>query len=282
MISIQVSVQHPTTMIQAHIKLGVPRSCGSTSVSTPSAQPNMPLTDYLSPTESMGKLPPLVDPLMSTFALEQRLLALRSLKRSSCSDTDDCFFPPSKRSRRTSATTSLIEFPSILDFSSSSSSSTSSPPAPTKKSVRFASQEPTDIISQNDDNYDCEARWYSRAEYNAFRQDMRQNFFMHSMYMRRNSLPRTQYDSIPRPPKDLCIRGLEKFCFHDVVGKDARKLRLQAVLDQQGVQQALGNDDPMAIRVVAELHSQKVCQQALARAADDFRAVLYGWSRKSI
>jgi hypothetical protein len=267
MISIQVSVQQHTTtsipsMIHAHIKLG------RSSVSSPLAVSNTPLVDLIC--EPLGKIPFLVDPGFCSLALKHRLHALCGSKRTFDGDDE---LPPFKKAR-------TLGFPLL-------------PQCPVltipnaNKVLRFANAHEPEIIPDSQHDYDCDARWYSRGEYNAFRQDMKMNFFMHSMYMRRNSL--SQQEKHPgvqvRPPQDMCIRGLEKFCFHsnhEAVVKDTRKLRMQAVLDQQSVQRALGYKDPMAIRVVAELYSQKVIVQGLERAADDYRAVLYGWSRKSI
>jgi hypothetical protein len=220
--------------------------------------------------EPLGKFSLLADPGLCNPALDKRLLALCGSKRTFDGDDD---LPTFKKAR-------TLDFPLLPQFPAL--------PVPKKSKVlRFANAHEPEIIPDSQHDYDCDARWYSRSEYNAFRQDMKMNFFMHSMYMRRNSLSQQDKhtDVQVRPPQDMCIRGLEKFCFHsnhEAVVKDARKLRMQAVLDQQSVQRALGYEDPVAIRVVAELYSEKVILQALERAADDCRAVLYGWSRKSI
>lgn len=143
-----------------------------------------------------------------------------------------------------------------------------------KKTARFVTDESKLYemipITQGEE-YDCEARWYSRSEYNSFRQDMKMNFFMHSLWMR--NVEQQQQEDM-QPPKDLCIRGLEKFCFYSnqAAMKDMRLLRLQAVLDQQRIQKAVGTKDPMTTRVVAEILSQRVAEQALQRGAEDCEA----------
>jgi hypothetical protein len=264
MISIQVSVQQHTTtslpsMIHAHIKLGrIPES-------SPLPLSNTPLMDLLP--EPLGKLPYLLNTKFSSIDVGQRLLAICGSKRSYDNDGG---LPPFKKSR-------TLDFP--LQFQVL-------PMPKSTKVLRFANVQEPEIIPDSRQEYDCDARWYSRSEYNSFRQDMKMNFFMHSMYMRRNSLSQQNHtDARVSPPQDMCIRGLEKVCFysnHEAVFQDTRKLQMQAVLDQQSVQRALGYEDPMAIRVVAELYSQKVVLQALGRAADDYRSVLYGCSRKSV
>lgn len=143
-----------------------------------------------------------------------------------------------------------------------------------KKTVRFVTDESKlhEVIPvPGGEEYDCQARWYTRSEYNAFRQDMKMNFFMHSLWMR--NVERQQQD-VP-PPKDLCVRGLEKFCFYSnqAAVKDMRQLRLNAVLDQQRIQKVIGAEDPLTIRLVAEILSQRVSDQALQRGTEDCKAV---------
>ena len=139
-----------------------------------------------------------------------------------------------------------------------------------RKTVSFVSDVSTlhEVIpNQPGELYESDERWYSRSDYNSFRQDMKMNFFMHSLWMR-NTQDHTQSTS---PPADMCIRGLEKFCFYSNQAdmKDMRRLRQQAILDQQDIQKALGEADPMTLRLVAEVLSNRALDQATERGATD-------------
>ena len=110
-----------------------------------------------------------------------------------------------------------------------------------KKCVRFVADETKlfEIIPRKQgEEYQCHSRWYTRWEYNVFRQDIKMNFFMHSLWMK-NAEQHAHQGNVP-PPADMCVRGLEKFCFYSnqAVVKDMRRLRMQAVLDQQRIQGA--------------------------------------------
>ena len=150
---------------------------------------------------------------------------------------------------------------------------------PRKKTVSFAAQESEllqVIPTPEGEEYSFEDRWYSRGDYNEFRQDMKMNFFLHSMWMRKSQQKQPATSPRARPPKEICIRGLEKFCFYSnqAAVKEMRRTRLNAVLDQQRIQKAVGIDDPMTIRMVAEVLSRRVAEQALERGTDDYRSAL--------
>ena len=291
MISIQVSVQHqlPKQQQKQPVVSGIVPSIriqlASPTPSSPPVQsaewPNMPPSKEQEELRLLSQRSRAVTPPSSQH---KRCLLPSSVGFATATDSNS---RPTKRPR--------------LDTTATGTALSSSSNA-TKKSVRFAAPSAlalmipttnkTSTTASNDENdgYDADVRWYSRQEYNDFRNDMKLNFFMHSSFLQKQKQDKHK---VVIPPPDLCIRGLEKLCVYahafmmtpaatpttmacsSMGGADAdlRKVRFVAVLDQQQIQRAVGHSDEDMIRLVAEVLSKRNCDYALARATQDYQEV---------
>jgi hypothetical protein len=106
--------------------------------------------------------------------------------------------------------------------------------------------------------------WYKKDEYAGFRKSMKKDI---------STFRRTKDLQLFARTTNYCIRGLEKHCYpkeHEDI-KNMKRLRIEAVLDQQSFQRAMGLNDPHTLGLVAEVLSNRSCNQALVFAAMDVK-----------
>jgi hypothetical protein len=109
---------------------------------------------------------------------------------------------------------------------------------------------------------DLPTTWYNHKEYADFRGNMMADIMAYRNAADVHSFFQSNH---------FCVRGLEKYCFPETheLSKTMKRKRIEAVLDQQLIQRAIGSHDPQTLGLVAEVLAERSCKHALDMAAID-------------